>query len=92
MKTQAVLSIKIDKSLKDAAKMTAAKFGASLNGMITAMLKEVVRTKTIPVSLGEKPSAWLKKEIALAKKDIQNGDVTLIKNAKDLDAFFENSL
>lgn len=84
MKDMTVMSLKIEKSLKESAQKTAAEFGLPLGTMINVMLKEIVRTRTFTVSLEERPSAWLKNEIAEGKKDIANGDFVTVRTEEEL--------
>lgn len=90
MKDMTVMSLKIDRNLKESAQKTAAEFGLPLGTMINALLREIVRTRTFTVSLEERPSAWLKNEIAEGKKDYANGDYETATTVEELDAIFKS--
>lgn len=85
-----VMSLKIEKKLKELAQKTAAEFGLPLGTMINALLKEIVRTRTFTLSLEEKPSAWLKNEIEQGKKDYANGEYEIAETPEELDAIFKS--
>ena len=85
-----VMSLKIEKKLKESAQKTAAEFGLPLGTMINALLREIVRTRTFTVSLEERPSVWLKNEITEAKKDYANGDYETATTVEELDAIFKS--
>jgi len=51
--TKTLLTVKTDKSLKNAAQKTAAELGFSLGTLVNAFLRQFVRSKEINLSIGE---------------------------------------
>ncbi len=72
----AVINIKTDPVIKKKAQKIAAELGISLSSLIDAQLRQFVRTKTFNVSLSERPSPWMKRELRKSKKDIEEGWVS----------------
>lgn len=75
----AVINIRIDRVTKNRARKVAEELGLSLSGMITGLLKQVIKTKTITLSASdEEPTEYLIKALKESKKDIKNGFVSPI--------------
>ncbi|TSC93780.1 MAG: Uncharacterized protein CEN91_121 [Candidatus Berkelbacteria bacterium Licking1014_85] len=92
MKT--LLSIKTDPRVKEQAKELAHELGLSLSALITAQLKQAIRTKSITLSTPDfTPTPYLENILRKADKDIKAGKnlSPVISNAKELDDYF-NSL
>jgi len=70
---QTMLSIKIEKSLKDQARKTAQDLGVSLNAVINQHIKEFVNTREIFFTEYEMPNAKTQKILKMVDKDIKNG-------------------
>lgn len=68
MKT--ILNIKIDKTLKLAAKKTAEDIGVPLGTVVNAFLRQFARDKEITISAAPRPSPRLREIIAEAERDI----------------------
>lgn len=79
-----VMSLKIEKSVKEQGQKAAAALGLPFGTMITVLIKGVIHSNTLTATYSEKPSAWLKNEIAEGKKDIENGDFVTIHNESEL--------
>ncbi|HAZ28835.1 MAG TPA: hypothetical protein DCY48_03630 [Candidatus Magasanikbacteria bacterium] len=91
MKKQAVITIKIESSLKDAAMKTADELGLSLSGIVNAYLKDLVRTKQIFFDAREeKPSAYLRKALKESEEDYKNGDYYSFDDPKEALAFLKD--
>lgn len=71
--TKTMISVKLDKSLKQAAQETAAEIGISLGTLVNSFLKQFVRTKEVNFSVSYKPTAYLKESIAQADKEFAEG-------------------
>ena len=84
MKDMTVMSLKIEKSVKEAGQKAAAALGMPFGTMITVLIKGVIHSNTLTVTYAEEPSDWLKNEIAEAKKDIANGDVISVSTEEEL--------
>ena len=70
MNNQTMISVKMDRSLKEAAQKTAAGFGLPLGTMINTLLRQVVHRKELLLTTPEVPSAYLKKALREAEKEI----------------------
>jgi addiction module RelB/DinJ family antitoxin len=68
-----MISVKLDKSLKQAAQETAAEIGFSLGTLINGFLKQFVRDKEVNFSLSYKPNAYLRSVIAESDKEFSEG-------------------
>lgn len=69
--TKTLLTVKIDKKLKERAKETAAEFGIPLGTMINSFLLNTVETRHFALTL--QPTARLKKSIAEADEEWKSG-------------------
>ena len=67
---QTMLSIKIDKKLKDQARKTAQDLGVSLNAVIIQYIKEFVAARTITFTEYSAPNEKTRRIIEEAKKAI----------------------
>ncbi len=89
MKT--LLSIKTDPKVKEEAKKLADELGFSLSALVTAQLKQAIRTKTVTFSTESfTPSPYLEKILKKADRDIKAG-INLsgpITSKKELDNYF----
>lgn len=68
-----MISVKLDKSLKQAAQETAAEIGITIGTLINSFLKQLVRDKEVSFSVSYKPSAYLREVIAQADKEFAEG-------------------
>lgn len=69
--TKTLLTVKIDKKLKERAKKTAAEFGLPLGTMVNSLILNTVENRHIELTL--RPSARLKASIALAEREYKTG-------------------
>lgn len=69
--TKTLLTVKIDKKLKERAKKTASEFGIPLGTMINSFLLNTVETRRFTLTL--QPTARLKKSILEAEREYQSG-------------------
>lgn len=53
------LHIKLEKDIKKEAQKTAEELGLSLSAVMKALLKQFIRTKSLSVSVDEKPSLYM---------------------------------
>lgn len=84
MNTKTLVSIKMDKSLKQAAQETAEELGFPLGTLVNSFLKQLVRTKEVNFSVSYRPSKYLIDSIEEARKDFVNGDYKTFKNIDEL--------
>lgn len=73
MNTKTLISIKMDKSLKQAAQETAEELGFPLGTLINSFLKQLVRTKEVNFSVSYRPSKYLISAIEEAEKESAEG-------------------
>jgi len=89
MGSQTMISVKIDKDLKEAAQQTAKEFGLPLGTMINVWLRQVVRDKELTLSNSYKPTPYLEKIIEESEKELESGKSitysSLDEMFKDLD-------
>ncbi len=80
----AVINVKTDPKLKRDAQKVAKQLGLSLSSVVNAQLKELVRTKSITLSVySEKPSPYLIKLLEESEKDVAKGFVSPRFNTAD---------
>jgi len=70
-----VISVKIDKDLKEAAQAVAKDAGLPLSTLISAYLRQVVATRRIELYAPEQMTPKLEGLIAQVEKEIANGEV-----------------
>jgi addiction module RelB/DinJ family antitoxin len=80
--TKTLLTVKIDKVLKERAKETAAEFGIPLGTMINSFLLNTVENRRFALTL--RPNARLKKSILEADTDYKNGKLEEFDSVGDL--------
>ena len=68
--TKTLLTVKIDKKLKERAKQTAAEFGIPLGTMVNSFLLNTVENRRFALTLH--PTARLKKSIFEAEREYRN--------------------
>lgn len=72
MKT--LLSVKTEQKVKEQAKKLAGELGLTLSALVTAQLKQAIRTKTVTFSTESyTPTPYLEKILEKADKDIKAG-------------------
>ncbi len=87
MNTKTLLTIKTDKTMKEAAQNVAEEIGVPLSTVVNAFLKQFVRDKEVSFSASYKPSAYLRKVIEDSEKELAEGK---IKFHKGSDAFLKS--
>lgn len=70
MKT-AMINIKTDKAVKEEAQKLAAELGFSLSALVTASLKQFVRTREVQFSAAHRMTPYLEGVIKEVEKDIK---------------------
>ncbi len=65
----AVINIRTDSKLKNAAIKVADNLGFSLSALINSYLKNLIRTKTVYVSAAEQPSEFLIQALRVAEEE-----------------------
>jgi len=84
MNTKTLLTVKTDKSLKEAAQKTAETLGFSLGTLVNAYLKQFVRTKEVSFKETYKPSEYLKWAMEESRKEYESGKMKGYKSVKEL--------
>lgn len=84
MNTKTLLTIKTDKTMKEAAQNVAEEIGVPLSTVVNAFLKQFVRDKEVSFSASYKPSAYLREMIAITEKDYKEGKTIKCNSVKDL--------
>ncbi len=87
MNTKTLLTVKTDKSLKEAAQNIAGELGFSLGTLVNAFLKQFVRTKEVTFSETYRPSEYLIQAIEESRKEDISGK---LKGFKDLDEMWKD--
>lgn len=85
-----VMSLKIEKSVKEQGQKAAAALGLPFGTMITVLIKGVIHSNTLSASFGETPSARLIQSIEEAEKDHKNGDYYTANTAEELDTLLDS--
>lgn len=88
MKT-AMINIKTDKVVKEEAQKLAAELGFSLSALVTASLKQFIRTREVQFSAVHRMTPYLEGVIAEVEKDIKakKNISPGFTNIKDMDAY-----
>jgi antitoxin component of RelBE/YafQ-DinJ toxin-antitoxin module len=73
MNTKTLMTIKMDKSLKQAAQDTASEIGIPLGTLVNSFLKQLVRTKEVILSAEYTPTPGLLASIAQGEKELSMG-------------------
>lgn len=73
MNTTTIISVKIDKDLKEQASKVANELGFSLSAVIKANLKKLVRERKIEVNLDSEYNPEFMKSVLEAEEDYKNG-------------------
>lgn len=85
--TKTLLTVKIDKKLKERAKQTAASFGLPLGTMVNSLIRGTVETGRLELLT---PKAIIAREIREAVDAYENGEVSpSFKNTRDLRKWLE---
>ena len=80
--TKTLLTIKIDKKLKERAKRTAAEFGIPLGTMVNSFLLNTVENRRFALTL--RPTTRLKKSILEAGHEYKKGKIKSFDSVEDL--------
>lgn len=86
MKT--VISVKLDKDVKDSAQEVANSAGLTLSSLVNSYLKQVVATRRIEIYSPEQMTPKLQKLIAEVEEEINSGQVS--KGFTDVDDFLSD--
>lgn len=80
--TKTLLTVKIDKKLKDRSKRTAAEFGIPLGTMVNSFLLNMVETRHFALTLH--PTIRLKKSILESEREYRKGKLDMFDSADKL--------
>lgn len=80
--TKTLLTIKIDKKLKERAKETAAEFGIPLGTMVNSFLLNTVENRRFALTL--RPTARLKKSISDGRREYASGKLETFDSVEEL--------
>jgi addiction module RelB/DinJ family antitoxin len=72
----AVINIKVNKTLKLEAQQLAEELGFSLSSLIIACLRQIVRTRAVSFDASEEPSEYMVKMLEKSKENIKKGYVS----------------
>jgi addiction module RelB/DinJ family antitoxin len=78
MQTPTTIHIKTDVKTRDEAKKVAEEFGFTLSALVTAMLKQVARTKRLNLEItDERPTPYMIEAMRRSDEDVQARPRTL---------------
>ncbi len=87
----AIINIKTDANVKKEAQKITSDLGITLSGAINGFLKQLIRNKTITLSLNEGvPSAYLLDSIKESKKERKSKNYHSFKNNDDAISFLND--
>jgi addiction module RelB/DinJ family antitoxin len=88
MKT-AIINIKTNKEVKERAQKLAEELGFSLSAIVTASLKQFVRTREVSFSMNHRMTPYLEGVIEEVERDIKVGKnlSPTFTNAKEMDVY-----
>lgn len=78
-----VISVKIDKEVKESAQSVAKSAGLTLSAIINAYLRQVVATRRIEIYAPEEMSPQLERMVAKSEKDLNSNLVSRKFNSVD---------
>jgi addiction module RelB/DinJ family antitoxin len=92
MKT-ALITIKTEPKIKQAAQKIAADLGLSLSSILNGYVHQLIKNKTVYFSnrSEENPSEYLINEIKQAEEDYKNGDYYSFDNVQDAIKFLDTA-
>ena len=79
----AVINIRTEVDVKKKAQKIAEEMGFSLSSIVNSYLKKFIKTKTLFVSLDEKPNAYLRQVLKESEADIKAGRVVSFEKPND---------
>ncbi len=82
--TKTLLTVKIDKKLKERAKKTAAEFGLPLGTMVNSLILNTVENRRLDLVL--RPNARLLRSIAEAEREYKQGKLKSFASVEALSA------
>lgn len=86
----AVINVKVEPVVKRNAQKLAEDLGLSLSGLVNGLLKQVIRTKTVTLSVSdEEPSEYLIQALKESREDIRAGRVTSFESIDDAKAYVD---
>lgn len=77
------IHVKTDIKTRDSAKKIAEDFGFSLTALVNALLKQIVRTKRLTLSIDEEPTHYLLESLKKSEEDKKAGRVISFDSGKD---------
>lgn len=87
----AVVNVKINPQVKKQAQKVAEELGLSLSGLITAYLRQLIRTKSVTFSIEEQPTEYLLQALRESKVDIKTRRVSpSFDNTEDAIVWLDN--
>ena len=88
----AVINLRTDRNVKQAAQKTARDLGFNLSSILNAFLRDFVRAKSVNFSVAEEPSEYLVKAIAEAEEDLRMGKTYSFVNADEALDFLDKKV
>lgn len=87
-----MINIKTEPKLKEEAQQLAAELGFSLSTLMTASLKQFVRTREVQFSALPRMTPYLEGVIAQVEKDLKTKKnlSPMFSNAKDMDVYLDS--
>lgn len=79
-----VMSLKIEKSVKEQGQKAAAALGLPFGTMITVLIKGVIHSNTLSATYAETPTARLIQSMKDADNDFENGDFVTASTSEEL--------
>lgn len=87
----AVVNVKVEHKTKKEAQEIAQEMGISLSGLINGLLKQVIRTREVTLSVKEEPSEYLIQSLKEVEKEVKKGWVSpSFDNVEDAIAWLDN--
>ena len=89
----AIINVKVEPITKRKARRVAEDLGLSLSGLVNGLLKQVIRTKTVTLSVSdEEPTEYMLKALKESSEDIKRGRVISFENGADAIKYFKTKL
>ncbi|MBU1327345.1 type II toxin-antitoxin system RelB/DinJ family antitoxin [Patescibacteria group bacterium] len=87
--TTSLITVRTDTKLKEKAMNIANSLGFSLSSLVNAYLRHFVKTKTVHFEESYEPTPYLKRLIAQARKEHEEGKSISFSNPQDAISFLD---
>jgi addiction module RelB/DinJ family antitoxin len=92
MANTTTIHVKTDKKTRDEAKKVAEAFGFSLTSLVNVLLKQVVKTKRLELSLEEHPTPHAIDMMKKSEEDVKAGRVISFTSLEEMKRYLQKEI